>query len=66
VIDGEAVVETIPSRRVDCYISADPVAFFLVATGLESHWRLIARGKLMTWGRRPWLAVRLPTLFVVP
>ncbi len=66
VIDGEAVVETIPSRRVDCYISADLVTFFLVATGLESQWRLVARAKLMTWGRRPWLAVRLPTLFVVP
>lgn len=66
VQDGEAIVESIPSRRVDCHISADPIAFFLLAMGLESQWPLIARGKLMTWGRRPWLAMRMPTLFVSP
>jgi hypothetical protein len=63
---GEATVEMAPSRKVDCYISAEPVAFFLLAMGLESQWPLIARGKLMTWGPRPWLALKLPRLIVAP
>jgi uncharacterized protein (TIGR03083 family) len=66
VADGEAVVGSLPLRPVDCHIFADPVAFFLVAVGLESQWRLIASGKLMAWGRKPWLAMRVPSLFVTP
>lgn len=57
---------SVPSRRVDCHISADPVAFFLLGSGLASQWPLIARGKLMTWGRKPWLALKLASLFVSP
>ena len=55
-----------PARRVDCHISADPLAFFLVAMGLQSQWAAIARGKMMAWGTKPWLAFRLVAYFAVP
>lgn len=55
-----------PTRRIDCHISADPMAFFLVAMGLQSQWAAIARGKMMAWGAKPWLAFRLVGYFEVP
>lgn len=64
--DGAVTVEDAPTRRVDCYLSADPVALFLVAFGLASQWRLIAQGKLMAWGLKPWLALRFKTYFPNP
>jgi uncharacterized protein (TIGR03083 family) len=54
-------VETPSARRVDCYISADPVAFLLVVWNRQSQWTAIAQGKLMAWGRKPWLAPRFRT-----
>ena len=47
------------SRRVDCHIVADPVAFLMVAYARQSQWEAIAKGKLLAWGRRPWAALRL-------
>ncbi|MGH2719767.1 MAG: maleylpyruvate isomerase family mycothiol-dependent enzyme [Actinomycetota bacterium] len=55
-----------PAGRVDCHLSADPVAFFLVAMGLQSQWAAIARGKMVAWGTKPWLAFRLVGYFAVP
>ena len=53
-------------RRADCHLSADPVAFLLVATCLVGHWGQIARGRLFAWGRRPWLALKLQEALCVP
>ncbi|MDQ4149449.1 MAG: maleylpyruvate isomerase family mycothiol-dependent enzyme [Actinomycetota bacterium] len=64
--EGKASVEERPAGRVDCHISADPVAFLLLAAGIEGQWGLIARGKLMTWGRKPWLALKLTKVIVAP
>jgi len=56
---GELTVEPAVSRaRVDCRISADPVAFLLVAYGRLSQGAPILRGQLIAWGRRPWAALR--------
>lgn len=63
---GTCWVETLPSRRVDCHISADPAAFFLVSAGVVSQWGPIARGKLTAWGRKPWLSLRLKSLLPNP
>lgn len=63
---GSVVVDDLPSERVDCHISADPVAFFLLASGRASQWGLIARGKLLAWGRRPWLGLKFKKLFPNP
>ncbi|HEY6424292.1 MAG TPA: maleylpyruvate isomerase N-terminal domain-containing protein [Pseudonocardiaceae bacterium] len=64
--EGALRVDTLSSRRVDCHISADPVGFLLVVWNRQSQWRAIAKGQLMTWGRKPWLATRLRTLMVNP
>jgi uncharacterized protein (TIGR03083 family) len=53
-------------RRPDVTISADPEAFLLVAYGRASQWPAIATGKLVAWGRRPWLAMRLTSYLVSP
>lgn len=52
--------------RADCHISADPVAFVLVAYGRVNQWQAIATGKLTAWGRRPWRALSFRGLFHNP
>jgi uncharacterized damage-inducible protein DinB len=63
---GVLSLRTKPPRRVDCHISAEPVALFLVAMGLRKQWGPIATGKLMTWGTKPWLALQFVGLFAAP
>ena len=55
-----------PSGRADVHLSADPVAFLLVGYGRASQWPAIARGALLAWGRRPWLALSFRSLFPLP
>lgn len=66
VHDGRLEVASRPIERVDCHISADPVAFLLVSYGRRSDVRSVLRGQLVAWGRRPWLAARLPRLLKNP
>lgn len=68
VEDGAATVtrEEAPSRRFDCRISADPVAFLLVAFRRTPLWKEIARGRMLAGGRWPWLALRLRGLIAGP
>lgn len=63
---GAVKIESSKAEAVDCHISADPVALALVAYGRVSQWGPIAKGKLLTWGRRPWLAFRFKSLFFNP
>ncbi len=65
---AEGVVDTGPldSRRPDCRITADPVAFVLLAYGRVNQWRLAATGKVVGSGRKPWLATRVKQLFFDP
>jgi hypothetical protein len=37
-----------------------------VAMGITSQWTGIAKGKLLTWGRKSWLALRFVGFFDVP
>jgi uncharacterized protein (TIGR03083 family) len=53
-------------ERCDATISADPLAFLLVAYGRCGQWSQIARGRLLAWGRKPWLALRLTKYLVHP
>ncbi|MEV5880877.1 maleylpyruvate isomerase family mycothiol-dependent enzyme [Streptomyces sp. NPDC052101] len=55
-----------PPQRADCTILLDPVAFLLIALGRLNPWRAVARGQVLAWGPRPWLASRFPTLFTAP
>lgn len=52
--------------RADCYVSADPVAFFLVAVGVVGQWGPIAQGRFVAWGRKPGLALRFKTYLPNP
>lgn len=54
------------SGRADCALSADPVAFLLLAYGRRSQWPLIAQGRLLSYGRKPWLALSFRSWFVSP
>lgn len=53
--DGSLTIEDPSSRNVDCHISADPRAFLPVCFARQSQWTAIAKGKLVAWGRKPWL-----------
>lgn len=57
--NGELTIVDPAAHTVDCHISADPVALLLVIFGRQSQWSAIATGKLMAWGRKPWLGPQL-------
>lgn len=64
--DGELTIAEPSDRSVDCHISADPVAFLMVVWNRQSQWPAIATGKLMAWGRKPWLGFQLRSLMRNP
>ncbi|MEU9078071.1 maleylpyruvate isomerase family mycothiol-dependent enzyme [Kitasatospora sp. NPDC048538] len=64
--DGAAVVTQEPPRRPDCTILTEPVAFLLIALGRYTATAALTRGKVLAWGRRPWLAPAFPRLFAAP
>lgn len=65
--DGALFVESpTGGGAVDCYLSADPVALLEVIWGRRSQWRAIAGGRLVAWGRRPWLGPRLRPMMLNP
>ncbi len=57
--NGSVRVEEPSSRRVDCHVSADPVAFLMVIWSRQGQWSAISKGKLLAWGRKPWLGPQL-------
>ncbi|MFN2591607.1 MAG: maleylpyruvate isomerase N-terminal domain-containing protein [Candidatus Dormibacteria bacterium] len=63
---GTVTVEPLDAQRVDCHLSADPVAFVKVAYGRMGQWEGILRGGLLSWGRKPWVALRFRGLFLNP
>lgn len=50
----------------DCHVSADPVALVLVSFGRRSQWLPALTGKMVAWGRKPWLGLRLTHYLVTP
>jgi SCP-2 sterol transfer family len=64
--DGTLSIEDPSPREVDCHISADPVAFLMVVWSRQNQWTAITKGKLLAWGRRPWLGPRLKSLIRNP
>lgn len=59
-------IEDPSPHKVDCHISADPVAMLMVLWNRQSQWSAIAKGKLLTWGRKPWLGPQFRTLIRNP
>lgn len=64
--EGVAAVEPARGQTIDCHLSADPVDLMLVVYGRISQWGPIARGRLLAWGRKPWLGLRFKNLFFNP
>jgi uncharacterized protein (TIGR03083 family) len=64
--DGRASLEQPGDAPVDCHILAAPVAVLLVLYGRTPQWGPIAKGQLLTWGRRPWQALGFKQLFLNP
>jgi hypothetical protein len=64
--DGALDVSEERQGRVDCHLSADPWSFMLVSYGRVGQWNAALRGKVVTWGRRPWLGVKLGRLSATP
>lgn len=62
--NGRLTIDSYIPQKIDCHISAEPLTFFLVSTGLISQWMPILRGELFIYGTKPWLAFKLQTLFM--
>ena len=62
--DGAATVTEGRVAHADCRISGDPVAFLLMGTGRSSQWRALATGKMLAFGRRPWLGLQFRNYLV--
>lgn len=63
---SDGVLEIGAEGPVDCTISADPVGAALVLFGRRPPAAALLRGQLLAWGKRPWLALKLPRLLLSP
>ena len=64
--DGGLTIEPPSRRRVDCHISIDPRALMLLSWHRAGLAGPILKGQVVPWGRKPWLAPRLPGLLQLP
>jgi len=64
--NGHLQVSPAGPHRADVHISADPAAFLLVLYRRQPQWRHIATGRLLAWGRKPWLALTFADRFQQP
>jgi hypothetical protein len=62
--DGTAIFAHGPAPDADCRLSADPVAFLLAGSNRQSQWKTLLTGKMVAFGRKPWLALNFKTVFV--
>jgi hypothetical protein len=61
---GTARAQPADTERVDCVISLTACAALLVGFRRQPLWRAVLSGASMAYGRRPWLGLRFPSLFV--
>ena len=64
--DGALTVNPSGPWRPGVVVSADPATFLLVVYKRRSQWPGILTGKLVAWGRRPWLALSFAGRFHRP
>ncbi len=64
--DGTLTTAENRPSRADCRMSVDPVAYLLTAYGRVPVWRQVIRGRLVGYGRRPWLGLKLTSLLRNP
>ncbi len=66
-VSGASATVDPPGRaRIDCHIAGTPLALLLVGYGRISQWQAIGTGRLIAWGRKPWLGFRFVHLFYNP
>jgi uncharacterized protein (TIGR03083 family) len=63
---GVRVAPGPPPFEPDCHVSAAPVAMLLVTYGRMPVLRAVATGRILAYGRRPWVGFRLRSFFVDP
>lgn len=64
--DGDLTVTDTAPGPVDCHLSVDPAAFLAVAWARTTQWPPILKGKLLAYGRKPWLGLKLRSLLRNP
>jgi uncharacterized protein (TIGR03083 family) len=64
--DGRLTVGGNYDGPVDCRISADPGTYLLVAAGRLGPIRPALTGRMVVYGRRPWLGARFSQLLAAP
>ena len=66
IANGNMTISRTDFGPVDCHISADPVAFILVAHRRLSRAGRVARGQLLSWGENRAFGANLRSLFTRP
>jgi len=64
--DGSVNVAFGCTESVDCHLSADPATFLLLMYGRQGPLRSALTGKVIAWGRKPWLAFYMQSLVQRP
>jgi uncharacterized protein (TIGR03083 family) len=64
--NGKLSVDQAPPGRVDCKLSVDPATYLLVGYGRIGQWGPALRGKVVAYGRKPWLGLKLGKLIANP
>ena len=61
--DGVLRIESADEQRVDCRLTVDPATYLLLSFNRIGSTIPTLQGKIVAWGRRPWLAVKMASLF---
>ena len=61
--DGVLQIEAAGREPVDCHLSVDPATYLLLSFNRINPTIPTLQGKIVAWGRRPWLAVKMASLF---
>ncbi|MBO2455209.1 maleylpyruvate isomerase family mycothiol-dependent enzyme [Actinomadura barringtoniae] len=62
--DGALTIDPASTGPIDVHISAEPVTWLLLTYGRANPIRAALTGKVLAYGRRPWLAPRLAKNFL--
>jgi uncharacterized protein (TIGR03083 family) len=63
---GKGWTTAAPGSGVDCVMWLSGSTALLVGLGRMPLWRAVAGGGALAFGRKPWLGLRLPSLFLTP
>ena len=66
VADGKAWAEPPGGQRADCVVWVSGRTALLTGMGRQPLWRAVLTGGIVAFGRRPWIAPRLRTMFPPP